>query len=396
MKEPIKIAFRNIKSRKLRSFLTVIGIIISVCSIIMLIALGNGLERAIVQMFDQMGANRVMLMPDSGPMGGFVGQFDISDLERVERMPEVDYVIPYYARSGLLMEYNNQEIRVMILGLPPERVEFEFIEGYGFDLIEGRFLREGDRNVALMGFNYKSKIFNKEMSEKDTFTLDGHRFIVSGFIEEVGNAQDDAQIYLPIDVVWDLFNDGKKEIMMMNIGIKPGLNLTKSADDIENRLKRNRNDEGYVVNTPEQLLGTFSSILGVLQAVLIAVALISLLVGAVGITNSMYTSVLERTSEIGIMKSIGAKNEDILSIFLAEAGIIGFVGGIIGAVLGTLLAYLIGFIATEAGFKLLVIAVEPYVIFGGILFAVVVGILSGVIPAWQASKLNPVDALRYD
>jgi len=132
-----------------------------------------------------------------------------------------------------------------------------------------------------------------------------------------------------------------------------------------------------------------------MQVVLVGIAAISLIVGAIGIMNSMYTSVLERTREIGVMKAIGAKNKDILTIFLIESGLIGLVGGILGTVLGASLAVAVGPFSKNAGFTLH-ITIEPFVILLGLLFAFVVGIIAGVLPAWQASKLKPIDALRYE
>ena len=132
-----------------------------------------------------------------------------------------------------------------------------------------------------------------------------------------------------------------------------------------------------------------------MQIVLVGIAAISLLVGAIGIMNSMYTSVLERTKDIGIMKSIGARNSDVLQIFLIEAGLIGFVGGVFGSALGSAMALAIGPIAKESGFPL-VITIEIPVLLFGLLFAFIVGMISGILPAYQASKMKPVDALRYE
>ena len=124
--------------------------------------------------------------------------------------------------------------------------------------------------------------------------------------------------------------------------------------------------------------------------------MISLLVGAVGIMNSMFTSVLERTRDIGLMKAVGARNSDIATIFLAEAGIMGSIGGGIGIIIGTALAFAVGFAAKAFGFPLLKIQVDPVIVIVALLFSFLVGALSGILPALQAAKLKPVDALRYE
>ena len=136
--------------------------------------------------------------------------------------------------------------------------------------------------------------------------------------------------------------------------------------------------------------------LGIVNIVFIGIATISLLVGGIGILNSMFTSVLERRMEIGIMKSLGATNYHILTIFLIEAGLVGLIGGFIGIILGTGLAYLVKYIAAAYGFKLIKISVNPLLILFSMLFAFGVGIISGLIPAYRAAKLKPVEALRYE
>ena len=138
-----------------------------------------------------------------------------------------------------------------------------------------------------------------------------------------------------------------------------------------------------------------SQVLGIMQVVLVGIAAISLIVGAIGIMNSMYTSVLERTKDIGIMKAVGARNSDIMKIFLIESGLMGLVGGIFGTALGTIVALIVEKISSQSGF-LLIIRIEYGLLLFGLLFAFLVGMISGALPAYQASKLRPVDALRYE
>ena len=164
---------------------------------------------------------------------------------------------------------------------------------------------------------------------------------------------------------------------------------------VEKELERKRGDTNFQVLTASQILEQIGQILGVMQIVLVGIAAISLLVGAIGIMNSMYTSVLERTKDIGIMKAIGARNADILQIFLIESGMIGLVGGLLGTALGTGMALAVEPFAKNAGFPL-IITLEMGVLLFGLLFAFVIGMISGILPAYQASKLKPVDALRYE
>ena len=155
--------------------------------------------------------------------------------------------------------------------------------------------------------------------------------------------------------------------------------------------------QDFIILTPEELLETFGVVLNIITGFLGGIALISLIVGGIGITNTMYTSVLERTKEIGTMKAIGAQNKDILMIFLIESGLLGLIGGIIGIILGLGIAKGIEFIAfQQLGTRLLQAATPVYLFVGCLAFAFLTGAISGGIPAWQASKTNTVDALRYE
>ena len=390
----IKMALRNIRSRQMRSWLTIIGIIVSVGAIITLVALSNGLELAIVKMFDKMGSQRVMVMPIGMQSGSTAISFGENDLDIISGVNGVDYALPYYVKYGVEIEYKGEKISVIMSGVPSESGDL-MLELYDYEIYSGRFLEKGDQYKIVVGYLYKEDLFEKSLDVKNSIRINGEKFEVVGIMEEFGNSQDDSSILLPIDNAWDLLNDGDKDIHYVDVGIKDGFNISLVGDKIETRLERYRGEKDFNIVTPEQMLEQFQVTLGVVKVILVSVALISLLVGAVGIMNSMYTSVIERTPEIGIMKSVGASNTDILSIFVSEAGIIGLIGGVFGVSLGTAASYLVGYIAEMSGFKLLEITVDPVLIFGGIMFAVIVGIASGAVPAWQASKLKPVDALRY-
>src|SRR3989338_11262871 len=179
-----------------------------------------------------------------------------------------------------------------------------------------------------------------------------------------------------------------------------GVNPSEFAGKLEEKLRKEKGqekgEETFFVQTFEQLLETFGTILIVLNAILVIIARISVLVAAVNITNTMYTAVIERTKEIGVMKSIGARNSTILFVFFMESGIIGLIGGAIGVLLGYGLAKIGGFFAAAAGFALLKPAFPWWLIIGSLLFSFIVGAASGYLPARAASKLKPIDALRYE
>jgi putative ABC transport system permease protein len=193
--------------------------------------------------------------------------------------------------------------------------------------------------------------------------------------------------------------DIKDEYDIIVVQLEKNSDPEKVAEAIREKLRKDRGlkegEEDFNVQTPIAALASINTILNVINVIVIGIALISLLVGAIGIANTMYTSVLERTKEIGVMKAIGARNSDILLIFLFESGLLGLVGGVVGVLIGMLMAWTAATGANTAlGNNLFIIKLNPALIIGSIIFSFIIGTVSGVLPARQASKLKPVDALR--
>ena len=188
---------------------------------------------------------------------------------------------------------------------------------------------------------------------------------------------------------------------MLYVQIKPGFSPEQVAENIKKELRKERNEkegeETFSIQTFKQLLETFQNVFAVVQGVLVGIAAISLIVGGIGIMNTMYTSVLERTKEIGTMKAVGARNSDILTIFLIESGLLGLIGGAIGIMIGVGLGKGAEYVASVAlGVSLFRASFPLWLIFGALLFSFLIGSFSGLLPALQASKMKPVDALRYE
>jgi len=254
--------------------------------------------------------------------------------------------------------------------------------------------------MKLIGSLYKENLFGKSVSIGNKLKINGREFKVKGILKSVGNPSDDQNIIMSYDIFKEFFNSSKR-VDMIYVQIQPGEDIKQVAEKVKKDLMKFRDVKektiDFTILTPEELLGTFSIILNIITAFLAGIASISLVVGAVGIANTMYTSVLERTKEIGTMKAIGARNSDILLIFIIESGLLGIIGGIIGVALGMISSGVIEMVANEAlGTNLLQVSFSPYLIMGCLIFSFVVGSLAGLLPARQASKLNPVDALRYE
>ena len=259
-------------------------------------------------------------------------------------------------------------------------------------------MRKGDKYRAVIGYEVaKGNLFSKEVNIRDKLIIKGKEFRVVGILKKIGSKIDDTTVVIPIDIARELFGLGS-EYSMISAKVKEGENPSEVAEEIKKELRRERGlkegEEDFTVQTMEDIRRRFSSVLGIVSVVLIGIAAISLLVGGIGIMNTMYTAVLERTRDIGIMKAIGAKDRDILIIFLFESGFIGLVGGIIGCFLGIFLALAITQFASNMGFGFLEAKISVELILFAIVFSFAIGAISGILPAIRASKLQPVEALR--
>ena len=386
-------AINSIRHRKLRSWLTVIGIIIGVAAIISLVAVSRSLESTIESQFEQFGANRILISPK-----GFQGPGTSSEglttqaLETVEKISGFKYVIPGLFISTEVRHKDEVEF-TLIASVPAENFE-EFFLDSGIELQEGRFIEEGDKFEAVVGSRVIEDMFDSPLKLGSKIEIKGEEFKIVGVLKEIGNSQDDNQINIPLETAREIFNK-PNDVDVIVAQVKVADDIPLLQEKIERELEDERDDTNFQVVTATQILEQINEVLGIIQFVLVGIAAISLIVGGIGIMNSMYTSVLERTKDIGIMKAIGAKNLDIFEIFLIESGLIGLVGGFFGTILGSVIALVIGEFSKNAGF-LLNIKIEFLVLVFGLFFAFVAGMLSGVLPAMQAARLKPADALRYE
>jgi putative ABC transport system permease protein len=283
-----------------------------------------------------------------------------------------------------------------VIGWPAKDADKRFAD-YDIGLEQGNFFRESQKYNAVIGHDVAyndDTFFKKELKIGQKILIGEKKFKVGGIIERIGNPEDDSVIYIPIETARELFNK-PKEVSFIDTTVKPGKDLALVSERIQKDLERHRRVDDFDVMTPDQVLKIFSAILGIVQAVLIGIAGISLLVGCVGIMNSMFTNVLERTKEIGVMKSIGAENKQIMILFMIEAGLIGLVGGIAGTILGSLVGFGVEAAAQAAGFELLKIQLHASMIISVLFFSMIIGVVAGYLPARRAAQLHPVDALRW-
>ncbi|MBU0460329.1 MAG: ABC transporter permease [Nanoarchaeota archaeon] len=402
LKDYFKIPLKEIRRRKLRSWLTLLGVFIGISAIISLITLGQGLENAISKQFDALGKDKLFIMPAGGMWGmGAAEQLNDDDLELISSNSGIKLATGMgYGYSQ--MEYNDLVHYGFISGIstdPDERALVGEAQTWGVE--EGRMLRDGDKYKVVLGWSHtQDDLFEKRVEVGSKILLHGQEFKVVGFLEKIGSPPDDESAIIPFEAYEDVF-DAHDEIGFIIAQTKLGEDPDKVAQEVEKDLRDDHGvDEGeedFSIQTPQQFAETFNVILNIVQIVLIGIASIALLVGGIGIMNTMYTTVLERTKEIGIMKAIGARNSHILLLVLVESGLYGLGGGLIGIIIGIGFAKLVELAFIVAvGPAFLAIEIDWLLVLGTLLFSFLIGCLSGIAPARRASKLNPVDSLRYE
>lgn len=394
IKEFFMHGIKNMRHRQLRSWLTILGVVIGIAAIVSLITIGQGLENAITEQFSMMGADKIRVVPEglTGPPAGISGITE-DDVETVQDVIGVDWatgVIMTYAT----IEFANQEEVMFVKGYPGDLAQEGKID-VDIVLVEGDWYSEQDTNVAIIGNSVANTIYDEKVRLKNNILVNGENFKVVGIMEQIGDQGSDNLIYIPFNSAKELFDTGD-EINFIVAAIEEGEDISEISAKVQKDLEKKRGDDNFELFTPEQLLEQLGSLLGVVQFLLGGIAAISLLVGGIGIMNSMYTSVLERTRQIGLMKAVGASQFEIMLIFMIEAGLIGLLGGVIGVILGNVFAFSVQGVASVLGFGLLKIQIEWTIVIFALIFAFVVGMISGVYPAWKASKLRPVEALRHE
>ncbi len=401
IKDYFKFALGTLTHRKTRSWLTMIGIFIGIAAVVALISLGQGFKEAVNKEFERIGTDKLIIVAKSGfggPATNAVVQLTKDDLNVVKRVPGIKNTAGFVFANAKVEFQDNVNFFFMI-GLPKGDARNLVAELQSLNVKEGRNLRDNDQSSALIGSSVIEKeLLGKNLNVRDKIKINSREFTLIGILDKTGDPSWDGSVMIPEDTLRDLFSEPNK---LDEIAVKVASvdNIHTVADKITQELRRFRNvkkyEEDFDVQTPEQLLGSFGDIINIVESVLIGIAAISLLVGGIGIANTMYTAVVERTKEIGIMKSIGAQKKDILLIFVIESGMLGLLGGLIGVVIGMGLSKLVEFVAVNViGTKLIGAYFSYWLFFGALLFSFLIGAIFGVLPAKHAASLEPVDALR--
>jgi len=401
----------NIKHRSLRSWLTLLGIIVGVIAIVVMISLGDGLKHTVTKQLEEFGPQNIIILPGSlKSMIGMGAQYRPqqgklyeSDVDRIQRIPGIVFTSRMLIVPRCKIRYKGEEIYMAPAGMESNLFTSGIMPQYS--PAKGRIFKDNEKNVVLIGHDFAYNVFDKPINVNSYIYINDKKYRVVGIMKKIGgmsgSSGDDQMIAIPYSTARDIVDDlglmGKNEISAVYVRVADGFDPEDVADRIEFELRSAHKvkEDDFTVMTSEYIMEQINTILGVITIFLGTIAGISLLVSAVGVSNTMFTAVLERTKEIGIIKALGAKNHQILMLFLTESAMLCGLGGLIGLVLSFLLIY--GFNYVSVMFNLGVEAImTPWLAVGAFIFSLLIGVVAGISPAWKASKFNPVDALRYE
>jgi putative ABC transport system permease protein len=380
------------------------GIFIGIAAVISLIGLGEGLRIAITSQFGFLGTDVLSVRASGINFAGPPGQGVVEPLngdlsEKISRISNVEAAFNRYIDSGTMRFNNHQEIG-LFASVPHGKDRKIFNKIINFKVQQGRALKDTDNNKVVLGNHYfEDDHFGRKMSVGDIIFINDKKVEIIGFLEKKGSFIFDNMVFINEEYMIDYLGVDKDEADVIAVKVKDEGRIGRTKENIEKLLRKERDvkkgEENFEVNSPQNTIAALNSTLFAVQLFVYIIAAISLLVGGIGIMNTMYTSVLERTKEIGIMKSIGAKNSSIFTIFFIESGFLGVVGGVIGIIIGLIFAYGMAFIGRFfLGSELIQAHVSLTLIVSTLLFSFILGTLFGTLPALQASKLVPVESLR--
>ncbi|MDP2860235.1 MAG: ABC transporter permease [bacterium] len=398
--ETVSLAFAALKANKLRSLLTMLGVIIGVSSVILLVSLGAGLQGYISQQFEVLGSNILIVLPgkmgdEEGGFGGMQGppnlqgsKLTLEHVRDLEKMGEpITAASPVFELASEA-SYGINKKTVTLFGVTDQ---YEKVRK--FTVVSGRGLTRADldssRKVAVIGPSLAEKLFGETDPLGKKFTLSQRKFEVVGVTEKLGSLMGvdiDNIAYIPITTAQKVI--GFENLMEILVKVDENDNIDAAQAMLKNYFLRQLTSEDFSIMDQRQILNIINQILGVLTLALGGIAAISLVVGGVGIMNIMLVSVTERTREIGLRKAVGATPEAILFQFLSEAVILAFTGGLLGVVLGVGGSLLLS--------RFLPTVVPLWSIILSFTVSAGVGIIFGVAPAAKAAKLSPITALRYE
>jgi putative ABC transport system permease protein len=380
----IKSAFKSVLSNKLRSALTILGLIIGIASVIILVGIGSGANESVTSEVKSLGTDVLTITISDED-----SSFKFSELDEILELDNIEKVAPYKSINKTITRDETSTSTASILG-----INDSYLDLMNAKISNGRTISiidvENKSKVCILGSEIATTLFSLADPVGETVKINGDKFTVIAVLEEQGSSMGtniDDLVLIPITSAVYLNEDTNIQNLYVQVENEDLINMTKNI--LENYIRRTLSisSDYYSVSSQDSTLDTLESVNNTLSLLLGGIASISLIVGGIGVMNVMLVSVTERTREIGIRKSLGAKKRDILFQFLVEALVLSLLGGIIGVVLGIG----IGYLAENFGFTFTPSTFVTCLAFSA---SALIGIVFGIIPAYKASNLNPIEALR--
>ncbi len=387
-----------LRGHRLRSFLSALGVAIGVTAVILLTSLGEGTRSYIVAQFTQFGTSLIAVNPGKvktlgvpGALGGTTHKLTIADAEALRKVPDVEEVVPL-AMGQARVEGNGRGRSVFIYG-----TGWEASKAWRFPVSQGTFLPEMDpdrrASYAVLGTKLATELFDEVSPLGRRVRIGSYTFLVVGVMESKGQLLGfdlDDSAYIPVATAMDLFDvDELQEIDVVAAGTDAIPRVVEGVRRV--LMERHRGEEDFTITTQTEMLDTFGKIIGMITIAVSGIAAVSLLVGAIGILTIMWISVNERTAEIGLLRALGVSNGTVQGLFLLESVLLAVAGGVLGLAAGLGLVGL-----SRAAVPALPLSTPPLAVAAALAMCLVVGIVSGVMPARRAAHLDPVDALRTE
>lgn len=406
-KESASMALATLRSNKLRAGLTILGVTVGVVTVLSMVSIIQGLNKAFSEQIESLGSNTIWVTKFSPSFGRPPGpeerqrkELTIGDADALREIPTIADVSPIQREISVTVRYRDKQSTPILIGCT-SHYEFTQAQYVGY----GRFINDIDlrerSNVAVIGRDLVKALFpNEEDPIGAEIKIDGNPFRVVGVMSVLGSffgQSRDNIIFIPLTTTQKYYPRIEPPGSIFAIMVRPNsrAEVKQTIDEIRDILRKRRQlafaeKDNFGISSQDALLDIYNQLTGATYLVLTAISAVALMIGGIGVMNIMLVSVTERTKEIGIRKAVGATKISIMTQFLIEAVILTAIGGLIGLVIGELLSVVINTYSPLPAF------IPLWAILVGILVSAGVGIIFGLYPAWRASSLNPIDALRYE